>query len=171
MIENGIEHTTHIDLMSAEYTKRLLAAPLYQKNVFVQVEIATETKEIDTILKDGTKETSHKVLPGDAIITNPDGEQYVVSKTQLEADYKPVEGKQNIYKSKGVIHALPNPTGNPVSIDASWGKKEFGGADCIFAVAIDESNPLEIEGKEIGKSRYLIGRKEFENTYKLISAE
>lgn len=151
------EEPYFVDLNDRMATKGFLVSPLYRKSVTVEAYQTTEDTPLDTVLADGTLETSRTVPSGQWVVTNPDGEQYAITDETFTARYEHVNG--NTYQAKGIIRAFPNPFGHPITIMAPWGELQFAERDCYFAV------PYEGPDGFIGEDRYLIGKQEFFNTY------
>jgi hypothetical protein len=150
---------TFIDLNTPEYTELFLAAPVYRKHAVVEARQVTETEEISTVLADGTFETNQTVEPGQWVITNPGGEIYAIKNEKFVRRYESIgNGK---YQSKGYIHAFTSPVAGPVYIVAPWGEKQFGNEGCLFGASI-------LEDGSIAEDRYILGRQEFEDTYRSI---
>lgn len=124
------------------------------------MQVSVETP-VTTTLADGTKETTNKAMPGDFIVTNPGGEQYVLKPEKFQARYEPKEGAEGTYTAKGYCVAIKNPFNAPITMKASWGEMQVGAADCMVADTYEYAT-----GKRGGEP-YIIARKEFEQTYKL----
>lgn len=110
--------------------------------------------------EDGTErvETVNTANPGDAIVTGKKGERYVVSADDFRKLYEPLTDENGMitdgrYLPKNVVKCMKNPTGQEIIIDAPWGGKQTGGADCMI---------LE---SQINGDRYLIEIGAFEMTY------
>lgn len=150
---------TKVDLNTPEADEAFAAAPVYEKFAVVQASQATQETPITTVLADGTVETSNVAQPGDYIVTNPGGEQYVVEQEKFEARYEVTEDS-GTFKAKGIVKAVANATGTPVTVIAPWGEEQHGNADCIYLAQYDPSTG------EISEDRYIIGRDEFNDTYR-----
>lgn len=148
-----------LDLSTEEWTARLAEAPVYAKKGTVEARITTEDEQLDTILADGTVETSRIVPQGDIIVTNPGGEQYAIEAAKFGARYE-ATAEEGVFRAKGMARAVENPTGQNIEIMAPWGEKQFGGPECMVATVFDPDNP-----NEVGSDRYIIGKDEFEETY------
>lgn len=148
----------HVDLSSDDYTERFAKAKVYVKSAVVQATRARGGERIETVLADGTPETVNTCNEGDFIVTNPGGEQYVLTPENFAKRYEP--GDDGSYRAKGVCRAFQNPTGNNVSVTAPWGEEQHGDKDAMFAVAVDPDDPTHI-----GSDRYIIGGDEFKSTY------
>jgi len=155
----SINKVLKIDLSTSEYTERLARAAIFAKKGEFKAQKVKEREEISTVLADGTVETVNWAEIGDMIVTNPDGERYILNSIEFGKRYRPTS-QGSVYTSKGMIRAIVNPTGRPIEIMASWGDPQFGAADCIIATVYDEKCP-----DEIGSRRYIIGGQEFADTY------
>src|SRR4030043_1378065 len=140
----------------------LKSAPIFRKQGEVLAIIASGGEEILTKLTDGMIETKNTASKGDAIITNPGGEQYIIKREKLEQRYERKKGQKNIYIPKGHCKAIDNPFGISITILASWGEMQNGMADCKIADIYDSQT------KKLDGEPYIIARKEFEQTYKQI---
>lgn len=133
---------------------------IYRKSAQVAAIQATERTPIETILADGTVETSNVAEIGDYIVVNPGGEEYVVQKDKFAGLYEETD-KPGIFQATGIVKAIQNPTNKWVQMEKSWGIQE-GAPDCMFAATYDpDSNKL------IGSAR-IIGAQEFADTYVLV---
>jgi hypothetical protein len=121
-------------------------------------------EDITTTLGSGKKETDNKANEGDWIVTNPSGEQYVISGKKFLARYE-ATAEDGVYAAKGSCRAIVNPFDEPIEIMASWGSPQTGEADCMVAdVCADDGS------KQDGEP-YLIDAAAFAETYKdVISA-
>jgi hypothetical protein len=159
--ELAVSPEKNVDRHSPEIVDALKEAPVYKKQGEVRAVIASGGEVIETQLKDGTVETRNTASNGDAIVTNPGGEQYIIKSETFQKRYEPKLGEEGIYTAKGYIRAIDNPFGSPVKMLASWGEMQYGARDCLLA---DTFNP---ETNELGGEPYMIGRTQFEQTYKL----
>lgn len=159
-----------LDLSTPDYTAKLAEAPIYRKKSPVRVRFAYEGEPVSTVLADGTRETTNRARAGQIIITNPGGEQYIyraaepdiaVARADFERNYHPT-AEPDMYRSSGKVRAIPNDTGRPIEIMAPWGEPMYTGVDGKIAVPFDPKKP-----DEISMDRYLIGGKEFTDTYEL----
>lgn len=149
---------TFVDLNTEEYTHKFYAAPVYRKNVFVHARKVKETEFLNTVLENGFAETSRSVEPGSWIITNPGGEEYAVSDEKFKARY--IFETKGLYRAKGKIHAFVSPVDGEVEILAPWGEPQYGAKGCFFGASINRDG-------SIGSDRYILGEKEFHDTYNL----
>jgi hypothetical protein len=139
--------------------KALRSAKRYQKVGQVRARKVKRRTPVETVLADGTKETSNIAGPGDYIVTGPRGERYVLQPETFEARYVLKPGAKYIFLARGETAAIQNPFGRPISIVASWGERQFGAADCMIADRIDPTT-----NRRAGKP-YIIGLAEFAQTY------
>ena len=148
-----------IDISKDEYTAKLAEAPVFAKKAIVKAVVATGGEQIKTVLANGTEETHNTANPGDAIITNPGGEQYIIPAETFAKRYE-ATAEESVYRAKGMARAFKNDTGAPIEITAPWGEPQFGDENCMIATVFDPDNP-----NEIGSDRYIIGADEFAETY------
>lgn len=137
----------------------------------VRAHVATEGEPVETILSDGTRETTNRARAGQIIIiTNPGGERYIyraaepdIAVVRVHFDQRHEETTEpGVYKPKGKIRTIPNDTGHPIEIMAPWGEPMYTGVGGKIAVPFDPKKP-----DEISMDRYFIGGKEFTDTYEL----
>jgi len=140
----------------------LAKAPVYKKQGEVRAVIAQGGEVVITKLADGTTETRNTANPGDAIITNPGGEQYIIDAKKFGKRYEPKEGEEGVYSAKGYCRAIDNPWGQAITMKASWGEMQNGQRDCKIADAYD------LEADKLGGEPYIIGWVEFGQTYKQV---
>lgn len=139
-----------------EYVKgQLRTQPivLFAKTARVSARKGFPGEEIITKMKDGLTETKNIVQKGDMVITNPDGEQYVMpaetflKKYEIDTDhpeqYRPKGGAQEFIFVK-----------DDISFTAPWGEQ----------MLIKAGGMLNITGREKGDI-YGIQRDEFKRTY------
>ncbi len=143
--------------------EQLHQAPIYKKHAEVKAQVASGGEVIITQLSDGTKETVNTAKTGDYIVTNPSGEKYVISAEKFLKRYEPKPGEPGVFLAKGHCKAIPNPWKRPIKLLASWGEWQYGNADCMIATTFDP------ETHEEGKDPYIIGKREFEQTYKIVN--
>jgi len=124
----------------------------YNKFGNVTFKVAMEEQNIITITSDG-KETRNVAHPGDYIITNPGGEQYVVKPTKFPSRYEIVE--ENLATCKGSCWGIEYE-GDQFEFEAPWGE----------AMVCKNGDMLVSPDAELTEV-YRIARKEFEETYKL----
>lgn len=149
----------HLDLQTDEWTHALVEAPIYKKFGKVHAQIAQGGETLQTVLSDGTVETTNTANPGDVIVTNPGGERYIIGANKFDSRYEATD-EDGVFKAKGKARITPNPTGQPIKITAPWGEEQFGGPDALIATVYDPENP-----DDVSPDRYIIGRDEFNATY------
>ena len=149
-----------IDRKSLEIIKALESAPVFKKQGGVGAHPAKDGEEITTTLESGAKETVNKANEGDWIVTNPSGEQYIISGKKFLERYESTE-KAGIYLAKGFCRAIKNPFGKQIEIMASWGSPQTGDVRCFIADTCDA------DGKADGEP-YLIDADAFTKTYKQV---
>lgn len=148
-----------VDLHTPEMTARFEQASIYRKHVVVQVEFAVGGEQIRTVLKDGTVETENVANPGDAIISVPDGERYILPAERFPTLYEHVAGDQ--YLSTGTVRAFRSPVEEYVTILAPWGREQYGAPPEVwFATPYYPDRP-----ELITQDRYLIGTQVFRDTF------
>lgn len=149
----------HVSLESEGIMKDLNEAPIYRKFVTIKARPGIVGEKIETKMQNGLKETSQIVEENEMIVTNPDGEEYIIPKEEFDKNYEETKD-EGIYQSKGLCKAIENPFKEPIEIDAPWGEVEKEYADCMVVIKCDETG-------KVFKKPYLIARKEFDDTYKL----
>lgn len=157
--EEKPKQTQELDLSTSEWTARLKAAEVFAKKGTVQAREAVPGETITTTLADGTVETTNTAGEDQVIITNPGGEEYIIGKEKFAGRYE-VTDEEGVFRAKGLARAIKNPTGGDIQVMAPWGELQFGGPDAMIATVFDAQNP-----DEVGPDRYIIGAKEFEDTY------
>ena len=135
----------------------LATAPIFCKQGTVTARQATRTEEVVTVLANGVTETVNTARPGEWIITNPGGEQYVLENAKFLARYEATE-IPGTYRALGYCRAVRNPFGRAIEIMASWGEPQAGDAQCWIADVCD------VEGQCEGEP-YLIESEAFAATY------
>ena len=148
-----------IDRKALEIMNALANATVFKKQGQVKARPAVVGEDITTTLEGGTKETVNTALAGDWIMTNPSGEQYIISEKKFFARYEATD-EDSVYKAKGSCRAVVNPFSKPIEIMASWGSPQTGGADCMIADTCDE------DGSNMEGEPYLIDADAFGKTYK-----
>ena len=153
----------HLDLSTLDFSNiQETYSKIQDSSKAVEVEFSDTTQEIKTTIteEDGTErvETINTANPGDAIITGKKGERYVVSAEDFDKLYEPLTDENGVitdgrYLPKNVVKCMKNPTSQEIIIDAPWGGKQTGGADCMIVES------------QINGDRYLIERGAFEMTY------
>ncbi len=158
--ENG---PVHLDVSTLDFSNiRETYSKVQDPSKAVEVEFSDTTQEIKTTIteEDGTErvEAINTANPGDAIITGNKGERYVVSAEDFGKLYEPLTDENGVitdgrYLPKNIVKCIKNPTGQEIIIDAPWGGKQTGGADCMIVES------------QINGDRYLIEIGAFEATY------
>lgn len=147
-----------IDRKAAEILTALANAPVFKKQGQVKARPAVTGEKIDTMIG-GVKETENTANEGDYIVTNPSGEQYIISGKKFTARYE-ATAEDGVYAAKGSCRAIVNPFSEPIEIMASWGSPQTGGADCLIAdVCTDDGSSQDGEP-------YLIDASAFAESYK-----
>lgn len=113
---------------------------------------ATENTVIETVMKDGHKETINVASPGDYIVTNPSGEQYVIKEKDFDKRYKSLG--EGVYQSLGSPVSVCELDIN-VKFKAPWGEDMY----------IKEGGYLIINKPD---DIYGIQKEEFYETYEII---
>jgi hypothetical protein len=147
-----------IDIHSREITRLLADDIIYTKFATVTVEQVTTQQQVETIVSNGYVETVADAQIGDYIVTNPDGERYILSPEKFASRYIATD-VAGVYKATGSVKAIPNPFKTEIEITAPWGTPQFGQADCYIAVSVTD-------GIVNDKDRYLIEGIAFANTYR-----
>lgn len=150
---------TFINVQDHEFTDQFAKAPIYTKFATVEAEFVFKPQKVSTIVGDGFLETEDIAPIGSYIVTNPDGERYILSDEKFRSRYILLEGKT--YQAIGSIRAFQNTTNENVEILAPWNAPQFGQSDCWFAMSLDS------DGDMVLKDRYIIEGTAFGNTYKL----
>jgi hypothetical protein len=147
-----------VDRKSPEILEAIADAPIFKKQGRVEARLATAGEEIVTVLEGGAKETVNKANEGDWIVTNPSGEQYIISAAKFLGRYEETD-QAGTYSAKGYCRAILNPFGKPIEIMASWGSPQTGNERCMIADTCDASGKVDGEP-------YLIDADAFDKTYK-----
>lgn len=164
------ERRVRLDLATPDYTAKLAEAPIYRKKSLVRARIAEEGELVETVLADGTRETTNRTRAGQVVITNPGGEEYIYKAAETDIDAARTHFRQRheeteeagVYRAKGKIRAIPNDTGHPIEIMAPWGEPQYADVGGKIGTPFDPEKP-----DEISLDRYLIGGQEFIDTYEL----
>lgn len=131
----------------------LTNARLARKCARVRARQVTRVEEVASIMEDGFRETMNEARPGDYIVQNPTGEQYVTGKDEFEQRYRQTE-QQNVYEpiSRPVRVVELNEN---VCFEAPWGEEMRIKAGGVLILR---------ESGEI----YGIQRDEFQRTYEYV---
>lgn len=145
MTNREAEQVLEVDRHNPKIMRSLRRAPRYRKVGKVQITIARGQEQITTRFTDGRLETTDIAKRGDGIVTNPGGEQYIIDPTEMTVTYslkrgqrKPQPGETRTYVDKGQIRSRRNPYKRKITMMASWGYMQNGGADAMLA---DTYNP------------------------------
>lgn len=152
---------TKVDRKAPEIMSALAEAPLFKKQGRVQARPAVPGEKITTTLASGHNETVNTANEGDWVMTNPSGEQYIISEKKFFSRYE-ATSEAGIYGSKGYCRAIKNPFGKPIEIMASWGEPQTGDENCMVADTCDGN------GENVGGEPYLIEAAAFAETYKQV---
>ena len=147
-----------IDRKAPEIMEALAKAQVFKKQGTVQARPAVEGEQITTTLASGAHETVNIAKANDWVMTNPSGEQYIISKEKFFGRYESAS-EDGIYQAKGYCRAIKNPFNKPIEIMASWGSPQTGDENCMIADICDSN------GDNIGGEPYLIDAKAFTETY------
>ncbi len=150
-----------VDRKASEIIRALAEAPLFKKQGQVKARPAVPGERVTTTLANGANETVNTANEGDWVVTNPSGEQYIVSGQKFFGRYEATD-ETGAYSAKGHCRAVRNPFGRPIEIVASWGEPQTGDENCMVADTCDA------EGKVDGEP-YLIEAKAFAETHKQVS--
>jgi ADP-ribose pyrophosphatase YjhB (NUDIX family) len=150
-----------LDLAADELTALLAEAPVYRKTGLVRIRPAVAGETITTVLADGTVETVNTAGENQYVIEAASGEEYIIDADRLDR-YEATE-EPGVFRAKGMVRAIDNPTGRPIEITAPWGEKQYGKRDCKLAVVYDPAQP-----EVVGTDRDIIGAEEFAGTYGLV---
>ncbi len=148
----------HIDRKSPGIMAVLVVAPVFRKFGTVKAREAQLGEKVTTTLANGARETSNAANAGDWIVTNPSGEDYIISAEKFLGRYEST-AEPGVYRAKGYCRAVKNPFGEPIEIMASWGEPQQGNAECMIADTCDA------QGKTDGEP-YLIDAVAFAATYR-----
>ena len=152
---------TKVDRKAPEVMQALAEAPLFKKQGQVEARPAVLGERVTTTLASGANETVNTANEGDWVMTNPSGEQYIISEKKFLGRYE-VTDEAGVYSAKGYCRAIKNPFGKPIEIMASWGEPQTGDENCMVADVSDADGNLEGEP-------YIIEVKAFAETYKQVS--
>ena len=119
----------------------------------VRAHQVTHAEEVKSVMEDGFDETRNTAQPGDYIVQNPTGEEYVTSKDEFEQRYQQTE-------QPGVYEPISPPVrvvelDDNVRFQAPWGEEmriKAGGV-----LVIQDSGEI-----------YGIQREEFQKTYEYV---
>ena len=128
----------------------------------IQAEPAKAGEVVETILKDGTKETVGVAKAGDMIVTNPGGERYIVSGEKFAKRYEAAAdlGK-GWFKPKGAVQDF-RVISRDMIIVAPWGEKQI----LKEGASLNVTNIKNYANPDI----YGVAKGEFADTYKTVRA-
>lgn len=147
-----------VDRKSPAIMAALASAQIFKKQGVVSARSATIGETIVTTLESGAQETVNTAKEGDWVMTNPSGEQYLISEQKFFSRYEPT-AKSGVYSAKGYCRAIKNPFNAPIEIMASWGSPQTGNEVCMIADTCDKDG-------NVGGEPYLIDGDVFAKTYK-----
>ncbi|MBI2064492.1 MAG: hypothetical protein HYT62_00340 [Candidatus Yanofskybacteria bacterium] len=149
-----------VDRKASKIMRALAEAPLFKKQGQVKARPAVPGERVTTTLASGVDETANTANEGDWVMTNPSGEQYVISGKKFFDRYE-ATNEDGVYSAKGYCRAIKNPFGRPIEIMASWGEPQTGDENCMVADICDADGNVEGEP-------YIIEAKVFAGTYKRV---
>lgn len=159
MSELQPKQTQELDLSTNEWTERLRNAPVYAKRSIVRARRATPGEQVVTTLADGSEETVNTAGENYVVITNPRGEQYIIGYEKFGKRYEAAD-EEGVFRAKGMVRAVQNPTDSDIQIAAPWGETQYGGPDAMVAAVYQPEEP-----DVVSSDRYIIGADEFQETY------
>jgi hypothetical protein len=148
---------TKINRKSADILAALATAPVFKKQGTVKARPAAEGEQIVTVLASGHQETTNAAKAGDWIVTNPNGEQYIIGSEKFNSRYE-MTAENGVYAARGFCRAIRNPFGYPIEIMANWGSPQTGDDHCLIADTCNAAGELSGEP-------YLIEAAAFAKTY------
>lgn len=150
-----------VDRRSPKIIAALNQSPVYifKKQGLVKARPAMAKEIVVTRLKNGVKETTNIACNNDWIVTNPLGEQYIISEEKFFNRYSKTS-QAGIYKANGYCRAIKNIFGRPIKIIAAWGTPQIGDKNCLIA------DTCGADGRPDNEP-YLIEAKAFAKTYKI----
>lgn len=148
-----------VDRKAPKILAALAVANVYKKQGRLNARPAIAGEKVITKLASGVQETTNVAIEGDWVVTNPSGEEYIISGAKFLGRYEATE-VSGIYQAKGYCRAIQNPFGKPIEIIASWGEAQTGNEYCMIADVCDKN------GDNMGGEPYLIDAGAFAETYK-----
>lgn len=145
-----------IDDIKAYVTERLQKgekAAFYKKTAWIKARKGFPGEEIITKMANGLTETKNVVKKGDWIITNPDGESYIMPEETLQKKYEMDPAQKGVWRPKGGPQKMLSVT-EDISFKAPWGED----------MKIAKGGMLNISGMDQGDI-YGIQPAEFKKTY------
>jgi hypothetical protein len=126
---------------------------LARKCARVRARRVTRDEEVTSDMRDGFRETTNTARPGDYIVENPGGEEYVVKGEEFEARYRRI-GESKVYEPVSPPVRVLELEEN-VRFEAPWGEEMRIRAGGVLV--IQDSGEI-----------YGIQREEFQNTYEYV---
>jgi hypothetical protein len=159
----SIKEPKLVDLFSQQMISKFqVEGKVYQRKIepIRGAEQLTEERRVQTLLPDGTIESSFNGKLGEWVITGAKGEQFVFTAKKFDSLYNP-DGKGGWLPKERKILAIPNHFGSPVKISAPWStpeKPDFqeGSEKCFFVVSLDEHGNLTNDRYIIGDEQLLL---------------
>ena len=154
-LESGVYADRDVRLGKVDEKGNYLEGGKYVVDTYVMKENEDGTRE-------AVYETTNKVKPGDWVITNPKQQEddrannYAQTNEKFQTRYEPAD-KEGVYRPKGIARIIPNPYKEPVEIDAPWGGKQNGDANCYFCVPYEKEDPDKISLDD----RYILSENDF----------
>ncbi|MGD9537131.1 MAG: hypothetical protein AB7P52_05180 [Alphaproteobacteria bacterium] len=105
-------------------------ARMATKTTTIQARPAVAGEEVITVMKDGHVETRNTAKAGDYIVTNPDGERYIVPGEKFESKYAPTETPGVYRPAGGPVKVMTLQ--EDVSFKAPWGEEMRIRADGVL---------------------------------------
>src|SRR3989338_3769751 len=96
---------TKIDRKAPEIMQALVEAPVFKKQGQVLARPAVPGEKVTTTLASGANETVNTANEGDWVMTNPSGEQYVISEKKFFGRYE-ATSEEGVYTAKGYCRAI-----------------------------------------------------------------
>ena len=142
-------------LLSNDFASLFGPAHMYTKTARIQAVQAQGGEPIETVLADGTRETTNVAKKGDWIVTNPGGEQYIVPGDKFPKKYEAApELGEGWFKPTGGPQRFVQINEN-MNVMASWGEKQVLKKGAYLNI----TNPGDIYG---------VAEAEFNTTYGLV---
>jgi hypothetical protein len=132
-----------IEMYDPTIMENLYNAPLYKKKNEIKVKVAKG---------------------GDFVVTNPNGEKYLVKPGLIDKRYA-LSNKSSIYGDKNFCKAIPNPFGEDVNMKTPGGEVQTGSSDCFFA---DTYKP---ETDSLEGNPHILEKEAFEEVYVKVEVE
>lgn len=110
------------EFIYARKTREVVAQPVKEGQVVETKPLATISGQTCIISETTQVVTDEHVARGDMLVTNPDGEQYIVKGPKFQKIYTQVS--DGVYKPQGETKAFLTTTTN-ICFKASWGEVQF----------------------------------------------